>query len=217
MLDTYYKEIENIDGWFSMEDARIFYETICKLKGSGAMVEIGSWCGKSLIFSHLISTNKHNNCQKYAIDPFVTSKDIPNGIYPQFLDNLRKFKLEDKIIHIKEKSNNVGLTFKEDIEFLFIDGFHVYDYVKRDFELFSKNVLFGGFILIHDVSSWYGPTQLVYDLSEKSDNIKFLDFAGITVLTQKVKKLSKQDKEKNIEIANLIKEKIRQNNIKLKL
>ena len=217
MFNKYYEKIEDIEGWFSKEDAKIFYDTISNLKGNGAMVEIGSWCGKSLIFSHLISTEKNNNCRKYSIDPFLTSKDTPNGMYQKFLDNLKNFNLENKIIHIKEKSNIVGLNFKDDIEYLFIDGFHSYEYVKRDFELFSKKVILGGYILIHDVSNWYGPTQLVYDLSENSDNIKFLDFAGKTVIVKKVEKLTEQDKEKNIEIANKIKEKIRLNNVKLKL
>jgi len=216
MFDKYYKEIENIEGWFSREDAKLFCETICNLKGKGAMVEIGSWCGKSLIFSHLISTDRKNNCKKYSIDPFLTSKDAPNGKYPKFLENLKKFKLDDKIFHIKEKSNDTGLHFKDDIEFLFLDGFHVYEYVKKDFELFSKRVISGGYILFHDIATWHGPTQLVYELSEKSDIIKFLNFAGRTLLTQKVEKLSKQDKEKNIQIANLIKEKICLNNTKLK-
>lgn len=217
MLDKYYRKIEDIEGWFSKEDAKLFYKTICNLKNKGAMVEIGSWCGKSLIFSLLLSIDNNNNCKKYAIDPFLTSKDTPNGMYQKFLVNLKKFKLENKIIHIKEKSNDVGLTFNDDIEFLFIDGFHLYEYVKRDFDLFSKKVIFGGYILIHDVSNWYGPTQLVYDLSQNSENIKFLDFAGRTVVTQKVERLYEQDKERNIEIANIIKERIRLNNVELKL
>ena len=217
MFEKYYKEVENIDGWFTKDDAKIFYEIICNLKGNGVMVEIGSWCGKSLIFSSLISTDRMNNCKKYSIDPFLTSKDIPNGMYKKFLDNLKKFKLQDKIIHIKEKSNNVGLNFKDNIEFLFIDGFHAYEYVKRDFDLFLDKVIPEGYILLHDVSSWYGPTQLIYDISENYDNVKILCFAGVTVVMQKVKKLSIQDKEKNIAISNMIKEKICLSNIELKL
>ena len=217
MFEKYYKEVENIDGWFTKDDAKIFYEIICNLKGNGVMVEIGSWCGKSLIFSALISTDRMNNCKKYSIDPFLTSKDIPNGMYKKFLDNLKKFKLQDKIIHIKEKSNNVGLNFKDNIEFLFIDGFHAYEYVKRDFDLFLDKVIPEGYILLHDVSSWYGPTQLIYDISENYDNVKILCFAGVTVVMQKVKKLSIQDKEKNIAISNMIKEKICLSNIELKL
>ena len=216
MFNKYYKEVEGIEGWFSKDDAKIFYETICNLKGKGAMVEIGSWCGKSLIFSHLISTDRKNNCKKYSIDPFLTSKNTPNGKYQKFLENLKKYELEDKIFHIKEKSNDAGLNFKDDVEFIFLDGFHVYEYVKRDFELFSKKVILGGYILFHDISNWHGPTQLIYELSENSDNIKFLDFGGRTLLTQKVEKLSDEDKQKNIQIANLIREKVRLNNIKLK-
>ena len=108
MFDKYYKEIENIEGWFSKEDAKIFYDTIPKLKNLGSMVEIGSWCGKSLIFSYLVAKNNNNNCKKYSIDPFITSKNDPNGKYEQFIANLKKYNIEDKITHIKEKSNEAG-------------------------------------------------------------------------------------------------------------
>lgn len=164
MYEKYYNEIQNIEGWFSKEEAKIFYNTINNLTGTASMVEIGSWCGRSLIFSALVAINKGNNCKKYSIDPFLTSKDDPNGKYEIFINNLKKYNLYDKITHIKEKSNDAGEKFKDKIEFLFIDGFHVYEYVKRDFELFSQNVIENGYILIHDVSAWFGPTQLVYDI-----------------------------------------------------
>jgi len=216
MFETFYKEIENIEGWFSKEDAKIFYDTIPKLKNLGSMVEIGSWCGKSLIFSYLIAKNNNNNCKKYSIDPFVTSKNDPNGKYEQFITNLKKYNIENKITHIKEKSNEAGKNFKDKIEFLFLDGFHVYEYVKEEFNLFFKKVIKNGFVLFHDVGSWYGPTQLVYELAEKNDNIKFLTFSGRTILAEKVDNLTKQDKENNLKIANSIKENIKSKNIKLK-
>lgn len=215
MFEKYYNEIANIEGWFAKEDAKLLFETINKLKGSASMVEIGSWCGKSLIFSALAAINNGNNCKKYSIDPFTTSKDEPNGKYETFIENLKKYDLLDKIVHIKEKSNDIGEKFNDNIEFLFIDGFHVYEYVKKDFELFSKHVIENGYILIHDIASWFGPTQLVYDIAETSDNMKILDFAGQTVLMAKVNKLSAEDKAGNRDFSNIVKNKIETYNIKL--
>lgn len=215
MFEECFKKIENIEGWFSKDDAFIFFEAIKNLKNKGAMVEIGSWCGRSLIFSYLVSSCFNNHCKKFSIDPFLTSKDVPNGKYETFLNNIKQYNLEDKIIHIKEKSNDAGLKFKDDIEFLFIDGFHKYDYIKKDFELFYKKVVFGGYILIHDVSTWLGPTQLVYELGENSNNIQLLKFAGRTVLTKKVERLTNEDKLKNSEIIAKIRERIANAKIQL--
>lgn len=215
MFEHYYNKVQNIEGWFRFNEARLFYETINKLKGNASMVEIGSWCGKSLIFTHLISTENNNNCKKYAIDPFLTSKNEPNGKYEIFIENLKKYNLLDKIVHIKEKSNDAGKKFKNDIEFLFIDGFHVYQCVKNDFELFSKHVVENGYILIHDVSAWFGPTQLIYDIAESATNMQILDFQDLTVLMQKVPVLNKEGIEKNRYFANIIKQKIEAKKIKL--
>lgn len=216
MFEKYYSEIQNIEGWFAKEEAKIFYETINKLTGKASMLEIGSWCGRSLIFSALVANANGNNCKKYSIDPFITSKNEPNGKYETFINNLKKYNLFNEITHIKEKSNDVGKNFNDNIEFLFIDGFHVYEYVKKDFELFSKHVIENGYILIHDVSTWFGPTQLIYDIANSTKNIQILEFKDLTVLMRKNSNLSKADKLKNNEIAIKIKNIIETNNIQLK-
>jgi predicted O-methyltransferase YrrM len=43
-----------------------------------------------------------------------------------------------------------------EIDFLFIDGDHSYEGVKRDWEMYSTLVRKGGIIAFHDVASNYG-------------------------------------------------------------
>ena len=106
-------------------------------------------------------------------------------------------RIYENIIHIKEKSQIAGLHFNDDIEFIFIDGFHKYDAVKKDFELFYPKVIENGFIAFHDVFSFAGPTKLLSEIINVDNSFKVRKIGAGILLAQKVSQLSKEDKEFN--------------------
>lgn len=187
---------KDFEGWLDIAEATLLYETASKLTGKGVIVEIGSWCAKSLTYISLAALNNGFNKKIYSIDPFLTSKNEPNGKYETFISNLTKMDLSDKITHLKEKSQDAGMKFDEDIEFIFIDGFHKYDAVKSDVELFFPKIVNNGYMAIHDVGCYKGPTQLLIELSQR-DDIKVIDYKALTVLVQKVETLREEEREKN--------------------
>lgn len=208
LTESFFKEAllitEDFEGGITNDEAELLYNTAAKLKGNGAIVEIGSWCGKSITIIATGALKNGFNNKIYSIDPFLTSKDEPNGKYETFISNLKKNKLDDKITHLKEKSQLAGLNFKENIEFIFIDGFHTYDAVKKDFDLFYPKIIEGGYIAIHDIGYYKGPTDLTMELIH-NDTFKIIDFKYSTVLAEKVTKLTVAEKETNkkyIEIIN---------------
>jgi len=188
---------DKIEGWLESHEAKLLYNTALNLKHGGAIVEIGSWHSKSLTFLSAGSLKAKNNCKKFSIDPFLNSKDEPNGAYEKFIENLKQNGLYDKVTHIKEKSQIAGLTFDEEIELLFIDGFHKYDAVKRDFDLFYPKIINEGYVIFHDVACYEGPTTLVKELAENNSTFKIITFADTLLIAQKVLKLSDADKLNN--------------------
>jgi predicted O-methyltransferase YrrM len=63
----------------------------------------------------------------------------------------------------------------ENIDFLFIDGDHTYEGVRRDFEEWGPHLAAGGHIALHDArreSGWtepdHGPARLLADLTESA-------------------------------------------------
>ena len=206
---------EHIEGWLNYDEAKLLYNTAKNLTGAGAIVEIGSWCSKSLTYTSAAALSVGNLCKKFSIDPFLTSKEEPNGKYETFISNLKQNGLFDKIIHLKQKSQDAGQNFDEKIELLFIDGFHKYAAVKQDFELFFPKIIEGGFVAIHDITYYEGPTRLVQELAQNSENFKFITFLGATLLGQKVEKLTPEDKLNNQNILQLIELKLKSDNIVL--
>lgn len=195
---------ESIEGWLNVDEAKLLYNTASQLKSRGVIVEIGSWCSKSL--TYLVSGAIYGNFKNkiYSIDPFLTSKDEPNGKYETFICNLKANKIYDKVTHIKEKSQIVGQTFNEKIEFLFIDGFHQYQVVKLDFDLYYPKIVTDGYVAVHDIGYYQGPTDLVIEYAS-NNSFKILNFCESTVLAQKVLQLSDEEQEVNKKIADDIK------------
>ena len=193
--DDILNRIACIEGWFGSREMELMYKTVSGLQGNGCIVEIGSWCGRSLTLMTLTARKFLNACKVFSIDPFLTSKDEDNGKFPTFKKNLEDSKIWPEITHIREKSHQAAKMFDEKIELLFIDGFHKYDYVKKDFELFSQNVVDGGFIALHDVGSYYGPTKLVQEILE-ADSYKAVGYQDSTFMFQK-NFLTEDDKIEN--------------------
>jgi predicted O-methyltransferase YrrM len=94
----------------------------------------------------------------------IISIDLPGGRfgggYPRWKIPLYKsFSKEGQEIYlIRRDSHNPqtlrevkGILGSEKIDFLFIDGDHTYEGVKRDFEMYSPLVRKGGIIAFHDI------------------------------------------------------------------
>lgn len=119
------------------------------------MMEIGTARGGTLfLFSKVVPK-----------DSFIISLDLPGGRfgggYPRFKIPLYKsFAKNKQIINlIRQDSHNIKTLQKikdilgdRKIDFLFIDGDHTYEGVKRDFELYSQLVRKGGIIAFHDIA-----------------------------------------------------------------
>lgn len=81
--------------------------------------------------------------------------------------------------HQQETLNNVlALLNGRPVDFLFIDGDHTYEGVKRDFELYSPLVSEGGIVAFHDLiprDGNYGVHLLWRELKPKFRHFEFID------------------------------------------
>jgi predicted O-methyltransferase YrrM len=112
-----------------------------------------------------------------APDATLASIDLPGGDfgegYPVWKIPLYKsFALPSQTIHLIRANSHAQETVEqltpifrqEPLDFLFIDGDHSYDGVKRDFELYSPLVRKGGLIALHDVAVHTDTTCQVHRL-----------------------------------------------------
>lgn len=206
-FEKIHQKAQNIEGWFGENEAKLLYELTLNKNSEAAVVEIGSWCGKSLSYIASAVQDSNSNSPIFSIDPYLTSKNEYNGKYETFVANMTKLGFFHQITQIREKSQRVGENFSLPIALLFVDGFHQYPSVKKDFELFYPKIITNGYFVIHDVCCYEGPTRLVKEAILEEPTFKVIDFRDLSVFVQKVDSLTVQDIETNKKFLKIIEEK----------
>jgi predicted O-methyltransferase YrrM len=131
--------------------------------GIGAVVEIGSYLGRSTAF--LAGGSKVAGREKVvAVDTFRGSPEHQPGqacassvlardgtTFHQFQSNLRQVQLDDHVTAIVASSQEAAQRWTGPIRLLFIDGNHAYGEVRLDFEMWSPFVVTHGLVCFHDV------------------------------------------------------------------
>jgi predicted O-methyltransferase YrrM len=106
-------------------------------------------------------------------DAVIVSIDLPGGQFgggysPLRTAIYRRFARESQELHLVRADSHDNSTLEHlksllgggSIDFLFIDGDHTYEGVKRDWEMYSPLVRPGGLVAFHDVAGNYETTQV---------------------------------------------------------
>ena len=130
---------------------------------SMSMIEIGSYTGEStLIFSEHFKA-------VISVDPFLNDYDINdeatrykdfNDVYMEFIKNT---SIKNNISHFKSTSDEAATMLKPIYDFVYIDGLHTYEQVKKDIKNYKQLIKPNGFIGGHDYhpTGWPGVVQAV--------------------------------------------------------
>lgn len=122
------------------------------------MIEIGSFMGESTaLFAERFE-------KVIAIDPFKVYDKKSTDIIGKFTEKdwvqtQSKFEqtvqTHPNITHIKKTSDDAVLDITEKVAFVYIDGTHSYEQVKKDIENYAPLITLGGYIGGHDyVKGW---------------------------------------------------------------
>jgi len=140
-------------------------------------VEIGVLYADTSRF--LISINERINL--IGIDPI-----IPDSMNVSLIGNLSRINTvveqsKGRFKFINDYSFNVIDKVDEDLDFVFIDGSHHYEDVKKDFELYSSKTKKNGLIFFHDSRMYRGgadfhdgSSRYVEDLIKNNPNYQLI-------------------------------------------
>jgi predicted O-methyltransferase YrrM len=146
--------IADVPGWLTDEEGEALYDLARRCTGRGAIVEIGSWKGKSTICLGL-GSRAGNGVRIFAIDPHADYR------FGDFKANVDRAGITDLVTPIPSLSQAAAGGFDEPIELLFVDGSHEYDLVLEDFEQWVPKVVDGGWVAFHDTTWTAGPRKVV--------------------------------------------------------
>jgi predicted O-methyltransferase YrrM len=150
-----------IDGWLSESQGRALYDAAATTTGRGAIVEIGSWKGRSTTW--LAAGAKMAGRRVYAIDRHVGSREDPAAnTWPDFIGNISRAGVADAVEPLVMSSVEAANVIQGPVELLFIDGDHSYGGVKQDAEIWLPRLAEGGIVLFHDATAatYDGPRRV---------------------------------------------------------
>ena len=196
------KATKNVGGWLTEAEGLFLYDTARKIKTGNAIVEVGSWKGKSTICLGNGSRDG-NKIKIFAVDPHIGSSEHHKMLgkvdtFKEFKQNINRAGIAEFVEPIRDTSKNATKNFNQRIEFAFIDGAHEYSFVRLDFKLWFPKVMNDGVLAFHDSWHFIGPnlaTAIPILTSSKIKNPRLVD--TITYF-EKVERNSLFDRLKNI-------------------
>jgi predicted O-methyltransferase YrrM len=168
VLDAAWEAARNVPGFLLEAEARLLGTIAACAPAGGAIVEIGSFKGKSTVM--LAKVAAHYGLGKIvAIDPHNFNNEELAGFktdaeatsYREFIANLAGAGLTGLVEVHRAYSTEVSLEWNRPISFLWIDGDHSYKGAKADFDGFFPHVLPNGIVALHDaLHEFSGPIRV---------------------------------------------------------
>jgi len=168
-----------IPGMITPEAGKFLY-SLCYMQDlEGDVVEIGSWQGRSSTFLAR-AVKESGNGDFYAIDhfggnpgkaDFYKINGSLSNLKDSFNDNLSRFGLIDSVNLLDMVNTQACEKLKgKKIRFLFVDGDHTKDGVKKDIELFFPQLEKGSIVVFDDYfKAFPGLIDAVDEIFEKYD------------------------------------------------
>jgi MMP 1-O-methyltransferase len=174
-LDKAWRLTDRTPGFLGESEARFLGLLAACVPARGAIVEIGSFKGKSTVM--LASVAAHYGLGPViAVDPHtapaVTDAKIAPGssTFEEFMNALRSAQVEDGVEIHRAYSREAAKGWNRPIRLLWIDGDHTFAGAREDFELFSPYLSNGAVVAMHDALHAYeGPIRVFVERILRSD------------------------------------------------
>lgn len=192
---------ERVEGWLGRREGRYLHALARLGSERGAIVEIGSWKGKSTIWL-AEGSRAGSGAMVYAVDPHVGGPDqeqlgIRNAkTEAEFRENLRRAGVDSLVVPVVRPSMDAVRDWSGPIGFLWIDGDHRYESVRDDFLFWEPHVVEGGIIAFHDTYSWEGVRRVVDEIVLRREGLQVLGQLDGILAVRKVPRLSAGDRLK---------------------
>jgi len=166
------KKWELMRGWLLPSAAEKLYEYASASKSNGAIVEIGSYAGKSTVC--IAMAIKEKNIKMTAIDV---------KFQLDFSDNMKQLQVNGNIDVIEDTGIGVANDWDEPVSFIYIDGDHSKFSAYADLMVWDNFIIPDGIVALDDTAGFMlGPNLQIqaitgtgaYELLSETNGVSFL-------------------------------------------
>lgn len=162
--------VDGIGGFLSAKEAALLYQAALDWPAAGAVIELGSYEGRSTSVFALAGRRVH------AVDAWSLDVDdlsaygqgsvSADGVFARFKDNLIQLGIADRVSVHRGDTRAVAQGWGDQGAVLFIDAGHTYEDVSADLKLWTRHLHPQGLLLLHDVlgDTYLGVTKAAGEL-----------------------------------------------------
>jgi hypothetical protein len=140
--------VPDVPGWLTEREGGHLYEWARACPRDQAIVEIGAFKGKSTICLAR-GARDGSRAEVYSIDPHCGE----DNDYVEYIRNLERAGVNDLVTPMVMPSADAAGRWRGSIGLLFIDGNHLYRFVRQDVQLWYPFLAAGGIIALHDTTA----------------------------------------------------------------
>jgi predicted O-methyltransferase YrrM len=160
-----------VPGWLAETEAAVLFETVQQVRPR-TVVEIGSYLGRSTVLLGLAQRAAGLEAPRLvAIDPHTGDRQHLEQLGVSSLPSFDLFKrhvdavgLGDLVEARVAPSAEVGRSWSEPIDMLFVDGWHSFEAVCQDGHLFLPHVRDNGVVIFDDYRNYPEVAEAVASL-----------------------------------------------------
>lgn len=191
-------------GFMPDDEGLALYEAGLAAAAVGPLLEIGSYCGKSSVYlgaaarvggTVLYSVDHHRGSEEHQPgegfhDPSLTNARGRVDTLPTFRRTIDAARLDDTVLGIAARSEELARIWRVPLGMVFIDGGHSEDAAYADLEGWSPHLRVGGWLVIHDVfpdpRDGGRPPYRIYLRALDSGIYREIDAAGSLRMLQRI-------------------------------
>ena len=166
VLNQAWAEAQKVPGHLEENEARFLGMLAACVPARGAIVEIGSFKGKSTVMLAKVASH-YDLGPVTAIDPHNSPILLDQRAHPEassYQDFLHSIEAAGMTRHVDSHvaySADVATSWKQPIRILWIDGDHSYEGARRDLEGFLPHLVPFGVLAFHDaLNAFPGPIRV---------------------------------------------------------
>ncbi|MCH9691253.1 MAG: class I SAM-dependent methyltransferase [Gammaproteobacteria bacterium] len=159
-------DMHTVKGFLADAEGEALYYRAGETSDLGACLEVGSYCGKSTIYlasacklmnnilfavDHHRGSEEHQPGEEYHDNALYDSNAQCMDSFRSFRHNIRAAQLDDWVVPIVAPSVVASRRWNTPLGMVFIDGGHSLEAAMTDYRGWSRHILPGGILAIHDI------------------------------------------------------------------
>ncbi len=167
--------VDNIPGWLGRTNAAALFDIVLQQRPR-TIVEIGSFLGRSTVLLALAAKRAGAESVVVAVDPHTGDRQqlerLGTDTLPSFAlfqEHCRAAGVADIIRPVVATSADAAKDWRDDIDLLYVDGWHSYDAVVADGRAWLPHLIPGGVAVFDDYVAYPQVGRAIHDLTSVAE------------------------------------------------